>query len=66
MKKSELFIEDLKKEWCRSNEQHKSFERDLMKLYSILDIEKGIIKKFYCGDYDKCEKQCNLCKLNKL
>ena len=65
MKASELFIEDLKKEWCQSKEQHKSFERDLIKLYNILENENNKVKNFYCGDYDKCERQCNICKLNK-
>lgn len=40
LKKSN-FLEDLKKEWCQSKEQHKSFERDLLKFAKIINNQNS-------------------------
>jgi hypothetical protein len=33
------FMQELKLEWCQSKEQHKSFERDLLKFCKIINSE---------------------------
>jgi site-specific recombinase XerD len=56
------FIQELKLEWCKSKEQHKSFERDLLKFAKMLNDEQFKIDNFSCEDYYRCEKQCEFCK----
>jgi hypothetical protein len=57
-----IFLEELKTEWCKSKEQHKSFEKDLIKygkLYSDEILEK---ENFLCEDFYRCDNQCEFCK----
>jgi hypothetical protein len=35
------FLNELKLEWCRSKEQHKSFEKDLIKYAKMVNNEQN-------------------------